>query len=178
MGSRPIGHPNPPAPRDGVLTASLPLRVVVGLFAGVGATGIAASLGVAGTFLDIDVPLVDPSPLILMAPVVIVPAFAGAALRGWAAVGAITAGAGAAPIAFIFAIDRSCNASMFAAIGFVALAIYALLIAGGAAIVGDRLGRWGWLEEHRGRGVWFVIVVAMIGTLGWIAAVPALDGCP
>jgi hypothetical protein len=178
MGSRPIGHPILPASRLAAPSISRGLRVALGLVAGVGATGISASLGVAGTFLTIDLPLIDPSALILMAPVIVLPAFAGAVLRGWAAVGAISAGAGASPIAFLFTIDHSCNANMFAGIAFVVMAGYAFVIAGAAASVADRFGQSAWIARNRGFATWVIVVVATIGIIGWIAAAPALDGCP
>jgi len=113
-----------------------------------------------------------------MAPVVVVPAFAGAILRGRPAVAAITAGAVAGPIGAIFAIAGSCDSNMFAAIGLVAAAAYALVVAGLAAFAGDRIGGSDWFERNRRRGVLVLIVVGVIGVIGWIAAVATLSGCP
>lgn len=153
-------------------------RIGVGLLAGVGATGIAAGLGLIGTFIDVDLPLVDPSALILMAPLIIIPGFAGAVLRGRASVAAITAGAVAGPIAAIFAIDGSCSSNMWAAVGLAASAAYVLVIAGLAAFVGDRIGGLDWFEQNRLRGVLALVVVGAIGVIAWIAAVARLGGCP
>lgn len=153
------------------------MRIVVGLSAGVGATGIAAGLGHIGTFIDVGQLPIDPSPLILMAPVIVVPAFAGAVLRGPAAIAAVAAGAVAAPIGAIFAIDGSCAASGFVAIGLVVLALLALVISGIAALAGDRMGRSDWFEGKRRRGVFLLVVGAATGALGWIAAVSMLGGC-
>jgi hypothetical protein len=111
------------------------------LLAGFGATGIAAGLGLLGTFLDVHLPLFDPSGLVLMAPVIIAPGFAGAVLRERDAVVAITAGAVAAPIAATFAIDGSCSSNVWAFFGLAAAAAYVLVIAGIAAFVGSWIGR-------------------------------------
>jgi hypothetical protein len=124
------------------------------------------------------VPLIDPSALILMAPVVVVPAFAGAILRGRPAIAAITAGAAAGPIGAIFAIAGSCDSNMFAAIGLVAAAAYALVVAGLAAFAGERIGGSDWFERNRRRGVLVLVVVGVIGVIGWIPAVATLGGCP
>ena len=154
------------------------MRVTVGLLAGLGATGIAAGIGLIGTFIDVDLPLVDPSALILMAPVIIGPGLAGAVLRGRAAVAAITVGAVAAPIAAIFAIDGSCSSNMWAAVGLAASAAYVLVVAGLAAFVGDRIGGSDRFERNRLRGVVGLVVIGAIGTVAWIAAVATLGECP
>ena len=112
-----------------------------------------------------------------MAPVVVVPAFAGAILRGRPAVAAITAGAVAGPIGAIFAIAGSCDSNMFAAIGLAAAAAYALLIAGLAAFAGERMGGSDWIERNRGRGLRILVVVGAIGVIGWIPAVATFGGC-
>lgn len=159
-------------------TPSRGIRIAVGLLAGFGATGIAAGLGLIGTFIDVDLPLFDPSALILMAPVVVVPGFAGAVLRGRADVVTITAGAVAAPIAAIFVIDGSCEPNMWAAIGLVATALYVLVIAGLAAFVGDRIGGAPWFERNRRSGASVLVIVGATGVLGWIAYVATRGGCP
>ena len=153
-------------------------RIAVGLLAGVGASGIAAGLALIGTFLDVDLPLVDPSALILMAPVMVVPRFAGAVLRAGDAVAAVTAGAVAGPIAVIFAIDGSCPSNMWAAVGLAAIAAYVLVIAGISAFVGARVGRAGTVEYRPRRGVVVLVVVGTIGVVAWIAALARLGGCP
>jgi hypothetical protein len=121
-------------------------RIALGLLSGFGAVGISAGLGVIGTFLDVHLPFFDPSALILMAPVIIAPACAGAVLRERDAVAAITAGAVAAPIAATFAIDRACPSNEWAFIGLVGGASVVLVIAGVAAFV-ERL------DGARGQGL-------------------------
>jgi hypothetical protein len=152
--------------------------VAVGFLAGVGATGIAAGLGQVGTLLDVDLPVVDLSPLILLAPVVVIPYLAGAILGGWSGVAAVTAGAVAGPIGAIFALDSSCESSMFAAIGLVAIAFFALVIAALAAFAGDRIGGSERLKGNRVRRVSVLIAVGCLGVCGWIFAVPTLGACP
>ena len=122
----------------GPWTPSRRVRIAVGLLSGVGATGITAGLGLIGVFLRVDQyrPPVDLSGPILLAPLVIVPGYAGAVLRGRAAVAAITAGAIAAPIAAIFAMEGSCLTSLYLMIGLAGFAMYALIIAGLAALAG------------------------------------------
>jgi hypothetical protein len=153
-------------------------RIAVGLLAGFGSTGIAAGLGLIGTFIDVDLPLVDPSALILIAPVIIIPGFAGALLRGRAVVVAITVGAVAGPSAAIFAIDGSCSSNMWAAVGLAAAAAYVLVIAGLAAFVGDRIGGSDRFERKRFGAVAGLVVIGAIGVVAWIAAVAKLGGCP
>jgi len=152
-------------------------RIAVGMLAGFGATGIAAGLGLIGTFLDVDLPLFDPSPLILMAPVIIIPSFAGAVLRQRDAVAAITAGAVAGPIAAIFAVDSSCSANLWAAVGLAAVAAWFLVIAGISAFVGAWIGREAKVEYQPRRDVVVLVVVGAIGALVWIAAVARLFAC-
>lgn len=152
-------------------------RIAVGLLAGFGATGIAAGLALIGTFVDIDMPVGDFRGLILMAPVIIVPGFAGAVLRSRDAVAAITAGAVAGPIAAIFALDDSCSMTMWAALGLAAIAAYVLFIAGIAAFVGAWIGRADTVEYQPRRGVVALVVVGTIGVFAWIAAV-ASNSCP
>lgn len=153
-------------------------RIAVGLLVGFGAVGIAAGLGLIGTFLDVDLPFFDPSALILMAPVIIAPGFAGAVLRERDAVAAITAGAVAAPIAALVAIDGSCSSNLWAAVGLAAAAAYVLVIAGIAAFVGAWIGREDRVQHQPRRGVVVLVVVGAIGVFAWIAAVPRLFGCP
>jgi hypothetical protein len=165
-------------PGDEPWTPSRATRIAVGLLAGAGATEISAGLGLIGTRLDIDLPLVDPSSLILMAPVVVVPGLAGAVLRGRAAVIAITAGAVASPIGAVFAIDGSCQANMFVAIGLAAAALFALVAAGLASLAGERIGDSPRFANNRQRGVLILVVLGAVGALGWIAALAILGGCP
>ncbi len=153
-------------------------RIGVGLLAGVGATGIAAGLGLIGTFLDVDLPVFDPSALILMAPVIVLPGFAGAVLRGRDAVAAIMAGAVAGPIVAIFAIDGSCEKNMWAAVGLAAIAAFVLVIAGVAAFVGALIAGAGTVEYRPRRGVTWLVVVGSMGVAGWIAALSLLGRCP
>jgi hypothetical protein len=133
-----------------------------------------------GTYVVIDLPPVDPSALILMAPIVVIPGFAGALLRGRAVVAAIAAGAVAGPIGAMLAIaGSSCDSNMFAAIGLAAAAAYALVIAGLAAFAGERIGGSDWVECNLKRGVLLLVVVGVIGVIGWIPAVAKLGGgCP
>jgi hypothetical protein len=134
---------------------------------------------VIGTYLVIDLPLVDPSALIIMAPIVVIPGLAGALLRGRAVIAAIAVGAVAGPIGAMFAIaGSSCDSNMFAAIGLTAAAAYALVIAGLAAFAGERSGGSAWVERNRERGVLLLVVVGAIGVIGWIPAVAKLAGCP
>jgi hypothetical protein len=153
-------------------------RVAVGLLAGFGATGIAAGLGLVWTVLDVHLPFFDPSGLILMAPVIIAPGFAGAVLRERDAVVAITAGAVAAPIAATFAIDRSCSSNVWAFFGLAAAAAYVLVIAGIAAYLGSWLGRGDTVPYQPRRDVIVLVGFGAIGSFAWIAAVPRLYGCP
>ncbi len=162
----------------GPWTPSRRWRIGVGLLAGVGATGIAASLGLIGTFLDVDLPVFDPSALILMAPLIVLPGFAGAVLRGRDAVAAIMAGAMAGPIVAIFAIDGSCERNMWAALGLAAIAALALAIAGVAAFVGALLGGAGTAASQPRRGVTWLVVFGSVGVVGWIAALALLGRCP
>jgi hypothetical protein len=159
-------------------TPSRSVRIAVGLLAGFGATGVAAGLGLIGTFLDVDLPFIDPSGLILMAPIIIVPWFAGAVLWERDAVFAIAAGAVASPIAAIFAIDGSCSSSMWAAVGLAAMAAYVLVIAGVAAFVGSWIGRQSTAEYRPRRGIVVLVALGAIGVVGWVAAVAILYGCP
>lgn len=109
---------------------------------------------------------------------VVVPGFAGALLRGRAAVVAITAGAVAAPIGAFFALDGSCEPNMWAAIGMVAIAFYVLIIAGLASFAGDRIGGSHRFEGNRVHGTSVLVIVGATGVLGWIAYVAMLGGCP
>ena len=99
-------------------------------------------------------------------------------LRGGAAVAAITAGAVVGPVGAIFATVDSCQSNPFVAVGLAAAALYALIIAGLAAFVGDRIGGSPWFERNRRRGTRFLVAVGLIGVLGWIAALATLGGCP
>jgi hypothetical protein len=153
-------------------------RIAVGLLAGVGATGIAAGLGLIGTFVDVDLPLFDPSALILMAPVIIVSGFAGKVLRGQDAVAAITAGAVASPIVAIFAVDGSCQKNLWAGVALAASAAYVLVIAGVAAFVGAWIGRESTAEYRPRRGAIALVAIGALGVVAWIAAVARLGGCP
>lgn len=153
-------------------------RIAIGLLAGFGATGIAAGLALIGTFVDVEMPVGDFSGLVLMAPVIIVPGFAGAVLRGREPVAAITAGAVASPIGAIFALDSSCSMNMWVALGLTAIAGNVLVIAGIAAFVGAWIGRADTVEYQPQRGVVVLVVVGAIGAFGWIAAVASYNGCP
>jgi hypothetical protein len=136
-------------------------------------------LGLIGTYLVIDLPLVDPSALILMAPIAVIPGFAGALLRGRAVIATVAAGAVAGPIGAMLAIaGTSCDSNMFAAIGLAAAAAYVLVIAGLAVFAGDRIGGSDWFERNRRRGVLVLALVGAIGVIGWIPAVARLGGCP
>lgn len=151
---------------------------MIGLLAGFGATGIAAGLALIGTFIDVDVPLIDPSALFLAAPLVLIPFFAGAVLRGSPAIATVTVGAVAGPTAAILLVDASCAANAWAAVGLAALAAYALLITGFAAFVGDLAGAAGWFRRNRRRDLRVLAGFAAIGVVTWILAVPNLFGCP
>ena len=153
-------------------------RVAVGLFAGFGATGIAAGLGLAWTSLEVHLPFFDPSGLIVMAPVIIAPGFAGAVLRERDAVVAITAGAVAAPIAATFAVDGSCPSNVWAFFGLAAAAASVLVLAGIAALVGSSIGRRDTVPYQPRRHVIVLVVFGAIGSLAWIIAIPRLYGCP
>ena len=118
----------------------------------------------AGTFLDVELPLIDPAPLILAVPLVLVPGLAGAVLRGTGAVISIMAGAFAAPLA---------------AIGLISEALYALVIAGAAAFVADRLyGDARLIARFRVLAAVGLVVISAVGLLGLIAAVTTLYPCP
>jgi len=154
------------------------VRIAVGLLAGVGATGIAAGLGLIGTFLDVDLPLLDPSPLILLMPVVVVPGFAGAVLGGRAAVAAISVGAVAGPLAAIFGFDGSCGANMFAAVALAAIALVALVVAGLSAFAGHQFRATRRVDRNRQGSVRLLVIVGALGMFGWIAALAMLGRCP
>jgi hypothetical protein len=166
-----------PSPNPGQSTPGRGLRISVGVFAGMGATGIAAFLGLVSTFTDSKGHLSTPSPLILIAPLVVVPGFAGAVLRGRAVVLAIMAGAVAAPMAAIVPIAVSCPSNLFAGIGMAA-AYPALVIAGVAAFIGSELGGSHWQGNHPRRDVMALMVVGVIGTIGWVPALSSLGRCP
>ncbi len=169
---------DPTHPSDaGPSTPSRGGRIAVGMLAGFGAAGIAAGLALIGTFLDVDLPLFDPSALILMAPVIIIPGFAGSVLRRRDAVVAITAGAVAGPIAAIFVVDGSCSANIWAAVALAAIAGWFLVIAGIAAIVGAWIGREASIEYQPRRDIVVLVVVGAIGVFAWIAAVTRLFAC-
>src|SRR5688572_12640731 len=138
-------------------------RIAVGLLAGFGATGIAAGLGLIGTFIDVDLPLFDPSAMILMSPVIIVPGFAGAVLHRRDAVAAVTAGALAGPLGAIFALDRSCSFTSWTGLALAAVAAVVLVIAGIAAFVGAWIGRADTVKYQPRRGVLVLVVVGAIG---------------
>jgi hypothetical protein len=155
------------------------VRIVVGLLSGVGATGITVGLGLIGTFLHVDQyrPPLDLSGPILLAPLVIVPGYAGAVLRGRAAVAAITAGAIASPIGANFAVEGSCLTSAYLRIGLAGFAMFALIFTGLAALAGARIGGSQRFERNRMRGVAVLVVVGVIGVVAWIAAVTIQRGC-
>jgi hypothetical protein len=151
--------------------------MAVGLLTGFGAVGITGALGFIGTLIDVEVPRFDPSGLILMAPLIFVPGFAGIVLRRRDAVVAITAGALASPIAAIFAIDGSCQNNMWVGVGLAATTPYVLVIAGVAAFVGAWIGRESTVEYRPRRAVVILVALGVIGVVGWVAAVTILFGC-
>ena len=159
-------------------TPSRGARIAVGLLVGFGAVGIAAGLGLIGTFLDVDLPFLDPSSLILMAPVIILAGLAGAVLRERDAVVAVAAGAVASPIAAIFAVDGSCQKNLWAGVALAAIAASVLVIAGVAAFVGAWIGRESKVQYQPRRGVVALVIVGTIGIPAWITAVVGLFGCP
>jgi hypothetical protein len=160
-------------------TPSRGVRIVVGLLSGFGATGITVGLGLIGNVLDVAQfrPPLDLRGPILVAPMVIVPGYAAAVLRGRAAVAAITAGAIASPIGAIFAIKGGCLTSLYLAIGLASFAMYALIFAGLAALAGAWIGGSQRFERNRVRGVGVLAVVGVIGVVAWIVAVINQRGC-
>ncbi|MEX1173669.1 MAG: hypothetical protein WEG56_13785 [Chloroflexota bacterium] len=169
---------DPTRPSAETWTPSRGGRIAIGLLVGFGAVGIGAGLGLIGTFLDVDLPFFDPSAMIMMAPVIIVPGFAGAVLRERDAVAAITAGAVASPIVAIFAVDGSCQKNLWAAVGLAAITAYVLVIAGVVAFVGAWIGRASTVRYQPRRDVIALVVVGAIGIVAWITAVAMLFGCP
>jgi hypothetical protein len=112
-----------------------------------------------------------------VAPLVIVPGYAGAVLRGRAAVAAITAGAIASPIGAIFSIKGGCLTSAYLAIGLASFAMFALVFGGLAALAGAWIGGSHRFGHDRVRGVGVLVVVGVIGVVAWIAAVINQHGC-
>jgi len=153
------------------------VRIGAGLLSGLGATGIAAGLAIVGTSVDVAVPFVDPSGLVLIAPVILVPFAAGAFLRGPAAVAAVVAGTAAAPIAAAFAIDGTCEAGAWIVLGLLVSAILGSATAGLAAFVGDRIGDKPWFGRHRTAGLSVLIMLGPVGLAGWIALAARSTPC-
>lgn len=148
---------------------SYAVRIGVGLLSGIGATGVAAGLGVIGALVDIHVPVISADGLLLIAPVAAIPFAAGALLRGAAAVVATTAGAVAAPVGAAFLIDGSCHANGWVGFGLLMSAVYAFVIAGAAAFVGDRVGGPQTFTRKPGRWTWGLIGLGLLGLIGWTA---------
>jgi hypothetical protein len=158
-------------------TLSRRVRIGGGLLSGVGATGTAAGLGLVGTSVDLAIPFVDPSGLLLLAPVIAIPFAAGAVLRGRAAIVATATGAVAAPMAAAFAIDQSCEAGAWIGLGLLFSAILAGAIAGVGAFVGDRVGGRPWFERNRTRVLPILIAFGLLGLAGWIAFAARATPC-
>ena len=153
-------------------------RIVVGLLTGIGATGMVIGLHLLGTFLDVGTPLLDPSGLIQLAPVVLIPVLSGATLRGPAAIIAIMVGAIAAPVAAVASFNSSCQETLWRGFGLLVMAFYALVISGVSAFAGDWLaGGSRTLAEHRGRVIVVLTALGVLGILAWVGAVAVLGQC-
>jgi hypothetical protein len=154
------------------------VRIGVGLLAGVGATGVAAGLAVLGRYIDIDLPLIDPSALFLMAPVLAIPFAATALLGGAAAVTWTVVGAVGAPIVASFAIEGGCESNMWVGFGLLVIAFYVLAIAGVAAFVGNFVGGPQTFKRHPTRWTVVLVAVSLVGIGGWIAFLAGVPRCP
>jgi len=170
LGHHPDALPWAPSPR---------VRIVLGLLAGVGSTGITVGVGLIGAFLDVDQyrPPLDLSGPILVAPLIIVPGFAAAVLRGRAAVIAITLGATASPIGASLFIEGPCLTGVYLMIGLAMFAMFALFFAGLSALAGAWIGGSRWFERDRLRGAAALVVVGTIGLIVWIPSVASLRSC-
>lgn len=166
-----------PGSRPRARTLSPWVRVGAGLLSGVGATGTAVGLSLVGTSLDLAIPIVDPSALILIAPVIVIPFAAGAVLRGSTAIVSTVIGATAAPIVAAFTIDGSCETGSWIVLALVISAIWAFGIAGIAAFVGDRIGDRPWFERNRARVLPILIALGLLGVAGWIAFAARATPC-
>ncbi|HEX5014060.1 MAG TPA: hypothetical protein VFV72_07840 [Candidatus Limnocylindrales bacterium] len=146
---------------------------------GAGATGIAAGLGVLGQRLDVNVPLLDLSGPILMAPVIAIPFVAAAVFRGAAGALATIAGAAAAPVLVALRIDGGCEGTVWVAMGLLIIGfVFVPAIAGLSAWVGNWAGWSGRLQEHRRRWAWALVGAAAVGAVGWFAFVSGTPSCP
>ena len=166
-----------PTPQASLLPR--PVRVGLGLLAGVGATGTSAGLGYLVNQIDVDVPLIDLGGLILIVPLVVIPFIAGAAIRGAATVLA-TIGAGAAvTVAAGFAIDNCGEATIWVAMGLLIVGFFFVpLIAGCAAFLGTLPGLRDPFERHRVRWAWGLAASGAVGAVGWAAFLSLVPSCP
>jgi hypothetical protein len=151
-------------------------RRALGFLAGFGATGIAAGFGLLGQSVDIRLPVFDPSGLILMAALIVLPGASGWILRENDAAAATAVGATAAPIVAVPFVG-DCREHAWAFLGLAAGAGFALIISGLAAFAGAWLGREATTTPGP-RRTGGLVAASALGIGAWLIAAALLFRCP